>query len=347
MHRLLAFVAALPALLPQLADPAAKVSEARLRTDLAYLASDELGGRRTPSKGLDAAAEYIASAFKEAGLQPVNDSYFQLAPGHPLNKEGEPTVKNVVGLLPGTDPDLKDTFLLVTAHYDHVGVNANAPGDDKVFNGANDNGSGTVSVIEIARALRGAQTRRSVLFVCFFGEERGLHGSNFYGQNPLVPIEKTIGMLNIEMVGRTDKVATDPSKRGAAEDWTGRLAVTGYDFSDMGARLTASGKKSGIDVVMDPFANVQFFMRSDNRSLAAAGVPAHTVSVGFIDSHYHQANDHADTIDYKNMANVVRALVNATLDLANDPVEPKWSPDNVYAKPYRDAWQKMHGGSGR
>lgn len=335
MLRLLALLALVPV------SQADNVSEQRIRADLKYLASDDLGGRQTPSKGLDLAADYIAGQFKEAGLHTVGGSYFQLAPGHRLNRDGEPPIKNVVGLLPGNDPLLKDTYVLVTAHYDHIGSRQGE--GDQIFNGANDNASGTSGVMEVARALKGAQPKRSIVFICFFGEERGLQGSNYYGDNPLFPLKRTVAMLNIEMIGRTKKHSADPSKQNAVEDWTGKLGVTGFDFSDMGARLVASGKKAGIEVVMDAAASGPFFMRSDNRALAARGIPAHTVSVGYTDPEYHRANDHADTLDYPNMTKVVRALVHATLDLANDPAAPKWS-DVPAARAYKDAWTKLQGG---
>ena len=342
MLRLLALAVALPGLQFKPADPASLVSEARLRANLTYIASDELGGRGTPSKGLDQAADFIARSFKDSGLEPVDGSYFQLAPESRLNREGEPTVKNVVGIHRGTDHELKDTWVLVTAHYDHVGTRASGEGD-LIFNGANDNGSGTVSVMEIAKALIGVETKRSILFMCFFGEERGLQGANYYGDHPIVALDKTVAMLNIEMVGRTNKISTNPSTPDAIEDWTGKLGVTGFDMSDLGSRLAASGKKAGIEVVMDPYASTPFFNRSDNAALARRGVVAHTVSVGYADPEYHKANDHAETINYANMTNVVKALVYATLDLANDAAVPKWTKDNIYAKPYRLASEKLYG----
>lgn len=331
-------------LAPQQSGPADFVDENLLRGHLSFIASDALEGRATPSKGLDMAAEYIAAQFRTAGLEQINGSYFQMAPDHRLNREGMPVLKNVVGILRGSDPLLKDTYIMVSAHYDHIGVNPNAEGEDKIFNGANDDGSGTVGVIAIAQALGRSKVRpkRSVLFICVFGEERGMQGSRYYGTNPLVPLKSTVGMLNIEMIGRTRKESASPAKRGEIEDWTGKLGVTGFDYSDMGARLVASGKKAGIDVVMDKDASGPFFMRSDNAAMAGFGVPAHTVSVGYEDPEYHQANDHWETIDYPNMAKVVRALVHATLDLANDPVAPKWA-DIPATQRYREAFAKLHG----
>ncbi|MEX2243313.1 MAG: M20/M25/M40 family metallo-hydrolase [Fimbriimonadaceae bacterium] len=328
-------------------DPSGYVSETSLRANLTYIASDELEGRASPSPGLEKAAQYIAQQFQAAGLVQVNGSYFQEATDHRLNQEGMPVLKNVVGLLRGSDPVLADTYLLVTAHYDHVGTRPNSEAEDKIFNGANDDGSGTVAVIEIAKALvaAGAKPKRSVLFVCVFGEERGMQGSTYYGEHPLFPLTKTVGMLNIEMIGRTNKYSAEPTKRRnkVIEDWSGKLGVTGFDYSDMGTRLVESCAKAGIEALKDPDASGPFFMRSDNRAMAGFGIPAHTVSVGYEDPEYHQANDHADTINYTNMVKVVRALVHATLDLANDAVAPKWA-EIPETQRYRDAHTKLHGG---
>ena len=159
-----------------------------MRSNLTFLASDLLEGRGTPSRGLDIAAEYIAAQFGAAGLEPAGDrGYFQTAdwdelaktlpvrPGRPaleLKPAGVPhdMANNVVGILRGSDPVLKDTYILVTAHYDHLGINTSGQGD-RYFNGANDDGSGTVSVIELAKAFSAMKVRpkRSIVFMTFFG----------------------------------------------------------------------------------------------------------------------------------------------------------------------------------
>jgi hypothetical protein len=155
---------------------------ASMRGNLSFLASDALEGRGTPSRGLDIAAEFIASQFRAVGLEPPgDDAYLQTAdpnlidPKRAKNPPASPTapvkVRNVAGILRGPDPLLKDSYVLVTAHYDHVGLK---PGQgDGIFNGANDDGSGTVSVIELARAFGENKTRpkRSIVFMTVFGED--------------------------------------------------------------------------------------------------------------------------------------------------------------------------------
>ncbi|MET0288796.1 MAG: M28 family peptidase, partial [Pseudoxanthomonas sp.] len=165
------------------------ISADNMRGHLSFLASDALEGRGTPSRGLDIAAEYIAAQFRAAGLEPLgDDGYFQTADWREIAPERERakfagareplTVRNVVGVLRGSDPELSKTYILVTAHYDHVGIRA-GDGSDSIYNGANDDGSGTVSVIELARAFSAQKVRpkRSIVFMTVFGEEHGLVGS--------------------------------------------------------------------------------------------------------------------------------------------------------------------------
>ena len=171
-----------------------------------------------------------------------------------------------------------------TAHYDHLGNNPNLPGPDKIHNGANDDGSGTVSVLEIAAALSHLKKKpkRSFVFMTVFGEEKGLLGSRYYGRHPLVPIEKTIAGINLEQVGRTD------DSEGAQ---VGSCAMTGFDFSDLGEIFKAAGDLMGIKVYKHPVNSDAYFGRSDNQALADQGVPAHTLSVAYEFPDYHQVGD--------------------------------------------------------
>src|SRR5690606_29409998 len=158
-----------PQLPPEQAQLLSSISADAMRGHLAFLASDALEGRGTPSRGLDIAAEYIASQFRAAGLEPLGDEgYFQTADWREIAPERERAkfadapaplpVRNVVGLLRGSDPALSRTYVMVTAHYDHLGIRE-GKGEDPIYNGANDDGSGTVSVIELARAFA-AQAQR-------------------------------------------------------------------------------------------------------------------------------------------------------------------------------------------
>jgi hypothetical protein len=247
-------------------------------------------------------------------------------------------VRNVAGILRGSDPTLKDTFVIVSAHYDHLGVRegCDASKEDCVFNGANDDGSGTVGVVELATALSRLSPRpkRSILFMTFFGEELGLVGSRYYGRHPLVPLAKTTAQVNMEQIGRTDD-SEGPQ--------VGTLAVTGFDFSEVGATLQRAGEAAGVKVYKHPTNSDAYFGRSDNQSLADAGVPAHTVGVAFEFPDYHAVGDEWSKVDYANMERVVRAVGLAALLVADDAREPRWNEQNPKTARYVEAWKKLHG----
>ena len=254
---------------------------------------------------------------------------------------GEPVtrpvkVRNVIGLLRGSDPALKDTYVIVTAHYDHVGNQGAADNKgDHIYNGANDDGSGTVSVVELASALATLKTRpkRSILFMTFFGEEKGLLGSRYYGRHPVVPIEKTVADVNLEQLGRTDD--SEGPRVGAA-------VMTGFGYSDVSDVFAAAGKAEGVGVNRHPQFSDAFFSRSDNQALADLGVPAHTIGVAFMFPDYHGAGDHWDKIDFANMAKVDRMVAHGLLMIADSTVEPRWNASNPKAAKYLKAWRARH-----
>jgi hypothetical protein len=235
-------------------------------------------------------------------------------------------LRNVVGVLRGADPQLKDTYVLVTAHYDHLGVRGTGPGDH-IFNGANDDASGTASVIEIANALAALPERpkRSVVFLALFGEELGDLGSRYYGTHPLFPISKTIADVNLEQLGRTDV---------DGGTLVGVLNVTGYDFSSVTDVIRKAGEDTGIKVVKDEKNSDPFFARSDNQALADVGVPAHTLSVGYVFPDYHGVGDEWTKLDYDNMAKVDWTIALAVYRMADSTEVPQWNAANPKTERY-------------
>jgi hypothetical protein len=198
-------------------------SEARAQTtpeayhllaDVRYLASDALGGRSIGSPGADSAAEYIARRFAAVGLQPSSQGWFQAftvsrdAPALAQLRLGEVRGRNVLGVLPGADPALRNEIVIVGAHYDHLGLGGAGSGaldpdvQNEVHNGADDNASGTAALIHIAARLADQPPARTVVFIAFSGEELGLLGSSYYVKNPLYPLSSTLAMVNMDMVGR-------------------------------------------------------------------------------------------------------------------------------------------------
>jgi hypothetical protein len=244
--------------------------------------------------------------------------------------------KNVIGVLRGSDASLKDTYALVTAHYDHLGMLPEGDGD-RVYNGANDDGSGTVSVIELARALSSLKQRprRSIVFMAFFGEEDGLLGSKYYARHPAIPLEKTVAQLNLEQLGRTDS-SEGPQVSNAT--------VTGFDYSTVTGFIQAAGELTGVKVYKHPRNSDVFFSQSDNLHLAEAGVPAHTLAVTFQFPDYHELGDEWQKIDYENMAKLDRMIALALVMLANSDEAPHWNEQNPRVAKYVKAWKDRHGG---
>ncbi len=247
-------------------------------------------------------------------------------------------LKNVVGILRGSDPALRNTAVVLSAHYDHIGTSETAgrmamtpaTAEDRIYNGANDDASGTVSVIEVASALAKLRPRprRSIVFVAFFGEEIGEYGSRWFASHPPFPAADTVADINLEQVGRTD------SLKGPQ---VGTATVTGYDFSNVTGYLKRAGKFTGIKVYKDEQGSDPFFDRSDNAQLALKGIPAHTLSTAFEYPDYHGVGDEWQKIDYQNMAKVDRMVALAVLNLANSIEPPHWNTTNLKTEKYVQA----------
>jgi hypothetical protein len=269
-------------------------------------------------------SERLAQAFDAMPAGP-SVATLLLRVGEPRERTAK--VRNVVGLLRGSDAALRETYVLLSAHYDHLGIGPHSGSGDRIYNGANDDGSGTVSVIEIASALATLRPRpkRSLVFVTFYGEEHGMVGSLHYVEHPVVPLEKTVADINLEQVGRTDD--SDGPRVSAA-------TVTGYDYSDVGALLRRAGKAVGVDVLKHPTKSDGYFGASDNASFARAGIPAHTISVAYMFPDYHGADDEWEKIDFANMTKVDRMAALGLVMIADGPA-PAWSPDNPKATRYR------------
>ena len=246
-------------------------------------------------------------------------------------------VRNVAAILRGSDLQLRDTYVMLSSHYDHLGMAApgNTTGDDRIYNGANDDGSGSSSVIEVASALAAlpVHPKRSILFILFFGEERGLWGSHFYAAHPLVPPSQTIAQLNLEQVGRTD--ASDGPQIKTA-------SITGYEFSDVPSILADAARAAGVKVYKNPQNSDAYFSRSDNQSMADLGIPAHTLCVAYDFPDYHKVSDSWEKIDYDNMATIDRAVALGMLRLASDEAPPKWNEQYAPARRYVDAAHRLH-----
>lgn len=217
---------------------------------------------------------------------------------------------NVVGVRPGSSR--KDEFVVVSAHYDHVGLGPEVDGDG-IYNGADDNATGTTAVVLLAEVVASEPPpARSVLFVCFTAEERGLLGSRAFCDRPPVPLGSIVANLNIEMIGRPE-----PGNEGKA--WiTGRELS---DFADIAARALARADVGLVDHALA----ARLFAASDNWSFVQQGIVAHTVSAGSLHRDYHQPGDEVDKLDIPHMTRVIRGLREVVFELANRDAPPQWN----------------------
>lgn len=311
----------------------------RLRGLLSTLAADSMEGRRTGTRGARMAATFLAAELERYGVEPAGDEgYFQripmarvavvtpagirervVMPSPTVDFDTLPAERllteevNVVGIIRGTDPAVRDEVVVLGAHYDHVGIGAPVPDEagvpDSIYNGADDDGSGTVAVLEIARELVRNPPRRTVVVLLSTGEETGLLGTRWYIDHPVAPLDRTVADLQVEMIGRPDDAAGG----------FGRAWLTGYERTTMGDQLAEAGSP----IVPDPRPDQNFFFRSDNIAFARLGIPAHTLSSFNLHGDYHQPSDEVDKVDFAHMAAVVDATVQAVRFLADGP-RPAW-----------------------
>jgi Zn-dependent M28 family amino/carboxypeptidase len=213
---------------------------------------------------------------------------------------------NVVGLLPGSDPALKDEYIVVTAHLDHVRVQ-----NGEVFNGADDNASGSAAVLEAAEAAARTSVRRSIIFVLTTAEEEGMLGSTHFVDNPPVPIESIVLNINVDMVGRNSPEFPDVLLAMASENGRAELLslIREVNESGVGAPLDWRFNEGP-----DPHDHVY---RSDQRSFMQKGVPAILLTRGFMGPHFHEATDDPETINYEKVLQAARLTFGLAVDAAN------------------------------
>jgi hypothetical protein len=264
------------------------------------------------------------------GAQPVDA--FVLTPDKTLSlsvkaKSESATTQNVVAVLEGSDPILKNEYVALGAHYDHVGVGAPVKGD-AIYNGADDDGSGTTALLAMAEALTRASVRpkRSVLFVWHAGEEKGLWGSRYFTDYPTIPLDKIVAQLNIDMIGRS-KPAGDTNPLNRELSGPNEIYVIGSKMmsSELG-QLIETVNKQYLNLTYDyryddPLDPNRFFFRSDHYNYARKGIP---IAFFFDGEHedYHRPGDSVDKIDFKKMQNVARTIYLTLWELANRPARP-------------------------
>jgi len=238
--------------------------------------------------------------------------------------------KNVIGVIEGSDPDLRNEYILLSAHYDHIGVKQGTNGEDSIYNGARDNAIGVAAILSAAQSFGKSPAKRSILLLACTGEEKGLLGSKYYADNPPVDLEKIVYNLNVDGGGYNDIT---------------KVSVMGLHRTTAESQLTASAKAFGLEPFADPAPEQNLFDRSDNVSFAAKGIPAPTYSTGFtsfdeeIMKYYHQVTDHTESLDFDYINKYFLSYSLAARLIANMDETPFW----VAGDKYEEAGKILYG----
>ncbi|QJW88245.1 M20/M25/M40 family metallo-hydrolase [Spirosoma taeanense] len=231
---------------------------------------------------------------------------------------------NIAGIVEGSDPALKNEYVILSAHFDHLGTThkqSNGATEDTIYNGARDNALGVTALLTAAKALSQQRPKRSVLILALTGEEVGLLGSRYYAEHPLVPLKQTIFDLNIDGAGYND---------------TTIVSVIGLERTGAKSEIEAAARVFGLGVFAEPAPEQGLFDRSDNVAFAAKGIPAPTFSPGFktfdeaIGKYYHQTSDNPESLDFNYVKRFCQAYVHAARLIANRPTRPQWSAGDKY-----------------
>ena len=274
------------------------IDSVTVRKHLYTLASDEMQGRKSGTTGIEKAAQYIENEYKRIGLTTFEglESYRQTFNFTPRRSDKEITSSNIIGVLEGKSK--KDEYVIISAHYDHLGIREK--GEDKIYNGANDDASGVTGVLALAEYFKKVGNERTIVFAAFTAEEMGLIGSKHFGKD--IDASKFVAGINLEMIGKTPSFGPNTA-------W-----LTGFERSDFGKIVQKNLEGSGYQLFPDPYKNFNLFFRSDNASLARLGVPSHTFSTTAIDKDkdYHKVSDEAETLNMTVITQTIQAVAKGT-----------------------------------
>jgi hypothetical protein len=274
-----------------------------LKNWINYLASDEMRGRRNGSAEMVKAATWLSEKFKEFGLKPVTNNGNYLQEYSFTSRQGDVNERNVIGMIRGIDPKLNDQFIIVSAHFDHVGVRKGTEADS-IYNGADDNAAGTCTLLGIAKTIKdaGLKPGRSIIFAAFSGEESGMRGSRFFVSHSPVPLQNIYIDINFEMTGHSEFFGKK------------RFYMTGCKISNLDDLIGIYNQRSDWKLI-DTIASANWlFSASDNIAFSrisnvnniSQGIPSGTFATATNPGYLHEPGDEGNLFDYKNMAGLVR-----------------------------------------
>ncbi|UOX33636.1 M28 family metallopeptidase [Flavobacterium sediminilitoris] len=297
-----------------------------LKTHLYIVASDEMGGRDTGTEEQKKAGKYLIDQYKKEGISFPKEAtdWYQKVPSEFMARGFAPKLndsENIWAFIKGSEKP--DEILVISAHYDHVGTK-----NGEVYNGADDDGSGTVALLEIAQAFKKAQKdgfgpKRSILFLHVTGEEHGLHGSRYYSENPLFPLANTVADINIDMIGRRDKLHPDTNNYIYVIG-SDRLSTELHTINE-----EANSKYTNLELdykYNDRNDPERIYYRSDHYNFAKHGIPSIFFFNGVHDD-YHMPTDTPDKIEYDALTKRTQLAFTLAWELANRPERIKVDRD--------------------
>ncbi len=296
-----------------------------LKEWIGYLASDEMKGRASGSEEIEAVAKWLAGRYKEYGLSPlpghngyIHEYSFETRSGKKVNE------RNVIGFLEGNDPELKNEFILITAHFDHVGTGRPVEGDS-IYNGADDNAAGTCTLLGIAGSIHRlkAETGRSIIFATVSGEEMGLRGSGHIAANPPFRLEDVYANINFEMTGHSEFLGRN------------NYYMTGCKLSNLDDIINEYNKETEYKLIDTIMAEGRLFYMSDNYSFAnirtendiTYGIPCGTFATTTFADYIHSPSDEAGLFDFENMAGLVNYFTGMIIYLSNTGMVADWTDE--------------------
>ena len=276
------------------------IDSTQVRKHLYTLASDEMQGRRAGTIGIERAAQYIETEFERLGLSTYDtlSSYRQTFTFKNRRTQEEIVSSNIIGVLEGKSK--KKEVVIISAHYDHLGIRVKEGEVDSIYNGANDDASGVTGILALAEHFKKVGNERTLVFAAFTAEEMGLIGSTHFGKG--IEASKFVAGINLEMIGKTPSFGPNTA-------W-----LTGFERSDFGKIIQKNLAGTGYQLFPDPYKKFNLFFRSDNASLARLGVPSHTFSTTPIDvdEDYHQVSDEVETLDIAVITQTIQAVAVGT-----------------------------------
>ena len=290
------------------------ITSDELKTHLYIVASDEMEGRDTGSEGQKKAGKYLIEQYQKMGVSHPKSmsSYYQIVPKEALNgRRGSlPESENILAFIEGSEKP--EEIIVVSAHYDHVGMS-----NGEIFNGADDDGSGTVALLEMAEAFQlakkaGNGPKRSILFLHVTGEEHGLLGSKYYADNPIFPMANTVANLNIDMIGRCD-----PGNCGKDYVYVIGSEMLSTDLK----KINEAANKQTVNLELnykydDPNDKDRLYYRSDHYNFAKNGIPVIFYFDG-IHEDYHKETDDPEKIDYELLKKRTQLIFSTAWELVN------------------------------